>query len=91
MTKFYVAFSIHGTNGFTVVTREAESVEALGADFKVVQSRRGTYSPADGTKVVWDKLNKSDGRPHVNKAWVARRMNELVKAGWTKTQDLGQR
>lgn len=72
--KFYIAFSIHGTNSFTVATNElpwglgpGEGIHTVmahvranfGPDFDVVQSRRPGHKPErDGYKLTWSKLNR---------------------------------
>jgi len=86
--KYYLAFSVHGTNKFFVLTREAERVEDLGPGFRVVSSRRPLYNPqTDGFKVHWTGLTrKKDGQPYTNPVWIRRRLRELQNAGWTRVQ-----
>ena len=88
--KFYIAFSIHGTNQFTVATRQVDltsiehALNYLGQGFKVIPSRRPGYdSKRDGFKLSWTKLNRADGTPLQNKGWVTKRFNELKAQGWT--------
>lgn len=86
-TKVYIAFSIHGTNNFTVVTNTLD-VAKLPAGFTIARSRRPNYdAKKDGVKLNWSELNKADGTPHTNPSWVARRMNQLARMGWTVVRD----
>lgn len=81
--KFYVAFSIHGTNQFRVAVKSARSIEALGPDFRQAVSRRDNYNASrDGVKVHWNKLIRKDGTPLESKCWVSKRFNQLVALGW---------
>lgn len=94
MLKFYIAFSIHGTNKFKVATLELKdrsgSVDhltvatLLGGDFTLAKSRRPGYNAAkDGYKLHWSRLSRKDGTPLQDKGWVTKRFNQLVKMGWT--------
>ena len=82
--KFYVAFSVHGTNQFTVATINKPSISYLGAGFTAAESRRPDYDRGrDGIKVHWVGLNRKDGTPIRHPSWVAKRFNQLVRRGWT--------
>jgi len=103
--KFYIAFSIHGTNKFTVAEyytrnrpRNAETQtefvrRCLGAEFSPAKSRRNGHDEKnDGMKVQWSGLfAKSTGEPLRSPAWVARRFKELEAQGWKIVQDKGAR
>lgn len=90
--KFYIAFSVRGTNKFKVATKNAELLQDLGSGFTAAASRRRTYDAAnDGTKVHWNGLVRKDGTPIQDKGWVTKRFNQLQKAGWTLVQDKGHR
>lgn len=98
--KCYIAFSIHGTNKFTVATKEFKDYEAVGdfclcggpGSFMIGESRRPGYNKdKDGVKLLWSKLNRKDGKPLTDKGWVTRRFKELAKGGWTIVPDKGQR
>lgn len=83
--KFYLAFSIHGTAKFKVVTKEASNLEALGPGFTIVESRRPNYNPAtDGVKVHWDKMKRRDGQPIGSVSQMNLRFKQLREAGWTQ-------
>ena len=82
-TKVYVAFSIHGTNNFMVVTNVID-IAKLPTGFTIARSRRPNYdAKKDGVKLNWASLNKADGKPHTNRGWMTRRFNQLVRMGWT--------
>ncbi len=96
MTKYYIAFSIHGTNKFTVATKDIDlSISPLSLlaqhGFTVAQSRRFKTDPADGIKMHWSKLNRKDGTPLQDKGWVTRRFKQLVAQGWVLVKDKGER
>lgn len=93
--KFYIAFSIHGTNKFTVATcdKPAKSPilempdstikDLFGPEFSIARSRRPDYNiKTDGVKLHWSKLLRKDGTPIQDKGWVTKRFNQLVKRGW---------
>ena len=86
MIKFYIAFSIHGTNQFKVAEKQVLSEDSAHNplwDFAFAAATpRRTPRPDDGIKLHWSKLNKKDGTPHTDKGWVTKRFNELVKMGW---------
>lgn len=102
--KFYIAFSIHGTNKYKVAefyTRnrllKMENFPAfvkrcLGEDFIEISSRRKNYNiDEDGIKVSWIKLMTKAGKPMKSPAWVARRFKELESMGWKIVKDKHQR
>ena len=95
--KFYIAFSIHGTNNFKVaviekkvVLKETNSEQIaktvsrhFGPDFSVVTSRRPNYNESrDGIKLHWRGLQTKEGKPLKSASWVTRRFKELTKRGW---------
>lgn len=95
MLKFYIAFSIHGTNKFKVATYSIPNPQCFsglpdqiikdlfGSDFTLAKSRRPGYNAAkDGYKLHWSRLNRKDGTPLQDKGWVTKRFNQLVKMGW---------
>lgn len=86
--KFYIAFSIHGTNSFQVFTKTAASLESLGKDFKEQPSRRPGYQEStDGIKLHWKGFNSSKGKPLRSPFWVAKRKEALLNLGWKETKE----
>lgn len=89
VTKFYIAFSIHGTNSFIIATRESGDdffYPDLPDGFKIVASRRmGT--PPTGLKIHWDKLLREDGVPLASPSLIIRRFSELEKMGWKVSKE----
>lgn len=87
--KFYIAFSIAGTNKFTVATftvigTPEAALARLGPDFTTAQSRRPAYDvKTDGIKLHWNKLMRQDGTPIQDRGWVTKRFNQLKVKGWT--------
>lgn len=86
--KFYLAFSIHGTNKFRVFIKEAVSLKDLGPEFTHTLSRRANANPPDQQKVLWSRLNTKEGKPFENPSWVSRRLKELVAKGWKEVTPL---
>lgn len=86
--KYYIAFSVHGTNRFYVATKESSGpISALGEGFTPVPSRRADYDHSkDGVKLHWAKLCRKDGHPYTNRAWVVRRFKELEQQGWVRVR-----
>lgn len=96
MAKFYIAFSIHGTNRFSVAVKNTrhkqkkdESLSdfvkrALGDDFDAAESRRPSYNQStDGIKVTSTKLLTKTGAPFKTAKAVIKVFLELCAAGWT--------
>ncbi len=94
--KFYIAFSIHGTNKFTVATYSIPNKQRspglphqivkdlFGPAFTIAPSRRPNYDASkDGIKLHWNRLVRKDGTPIQNKGWVTKRFNQLNALGWT--------
>lgn len=81
--KFYIAFSIHGTNAFITATTEINDLKNLGSDFTEVKSRRPSYKSEDGVKLHWEQLLNQKGKPLRGPATVLQRFKELSKYGWT--------
>ena len=86
--KFYIAFSIHGTNTFiraSKVTTDYESTEdgllLEGVVYKKVMSRRQNV-PDDRTKLHHPLLNNKDGSPTRSKTKILQVFNQLQKQGW---------
>lgn len=86
-TKVYIAFSIHGTKNFKVVTNTLDLTK-LPKGFTLARSRRPNYDiTKDGAKLHWSELNKADGTPHTDPGWVSRRINQLIRMGWVLEKD----
>jgi len=96
MLKFYIAYSVAGTNRFTVATfhtrksqKAGETWDAFterlfGKGFKVARSRRPSYDhQKDGTKLHWEGFITLEGQPMKSRSWITRRFNELKERGWT--------
>lgn len=95
MAKFYIAFSIAGTNKFTVATkitnhkiRSGESLDdfvtrVFGGRFSYEASRRPNYNvQTDGIKITTSLLqNKKTGKPYVSPL--------AVRKAFLKLEDLG--
>lgn len=94
MKKFYIAYSIHGTNAFIVATLETKDyndiasipngVRVQNLYFTVAKSRMP--NPTD-TKLHWDQLNTLKGEPMKSPYHILRRFKILEKAGWTINKD----
>lgn len=92
MKKFYVAFSIHGTQAFAVATietkdfvttREGDTITINGRDFTPVKSRRPDYNPeVDGQKLHHQDLLTKEGKPLRSTPMIARFFNLLEAEGW---------
>lgn len=89
MQKYYIAFSIAGTNTFIIAKKEVpglpltpKALEAQG--FTIAQSRRPNYNAQrDGIKLHWDKLvSTKTKKPYTNPSWIIRRFAELQNLGW---------
>lgn len=89
--KFYLAFSIHGTNKFVTASIETDEykinqdgkvVEIGGLSFKKALSRRENYKETDGMKLHSDRLLGKTGEPLRSPPMVIRFFNELEKKGW---------
>lgn len=89
MQKYYIAFSIAGTNTFIIAKKEIPGLPRTKEDlavygFSVAQSRRPNYNPQrDGIKLHWDKLvSTKTKKPYTNPSWIIRRFAELQNLGW---------
>lgn len=89
-TRFYVAYSIHGTNSYYVAQRDIKGDEeyglaVLGSTFTKVLSRRPNHNPAvDGVKLHWSRMRTvRDNQLLVDPHVVEKRFLELERLGWT--------
>lgn len=87
--KYYIAFSIHGTNCFITATltptkyTHEQHMEMLGEDFKVAQSRRPDYNlEKDGYKLEWNKLLNKQGEPLRSPPAILNRFKILERMGF---------
>ena len=88
--KYYIAFSIHGTNTFITASCETpEDVKAMtgpmfeGLKMVIAQSRRPSYEPLkNGFKLHAEDLKRKDGKPLASPPMILRFFNELEKRGW---------
>lgn len=92
--KFYLAYSIHGTNCFITAKKEVnhikldvpgkESVEIkIGKfSFTTIKSRRPGYKLEDGIKLHSSRLLTKNGQPLKSPAMVVKFFNELAADGW---------
>jgi len=86
--KFYIAFSIHGTNTFLVATKEAKDIKALGNEFRAAASRRPNLTiEKDGQKITWNGLMTKSGEPHKSHIYVLGKFYELGRMGWEINQE----
>lgn len=81
--KYYIAFSIHGTNTFIVATnvmtdRRFATLEKAG--YRITASRR---KDAEGIKLTWRELSTKQGEPLRSAPHVLFKFKQLEKAGWT--------
>lgn len=88
MAKYYIAFSINGTDCFITATYESNAPEAaqmvsFGSRFKEAQSRRPGFDRSKGIKLHWDGLLTKEGKPLRSPQLVISRMKSLEKLGWT--------
>lgn len=92
--KFYIAFSIAGSNKFITANIETslptgcvysvgDVVSIANETFTVVHSRRPDYKPEDGTKLGWSALNTVKGEPLRSPPAVLNRFRILENMGWT--------
>lgn len=93
MKKFYIAFSIHGSNAFVTanietkdfgLTQDEQTVIIGGREFQKVKSRRPDYDPEkDGQKLQSAELKTQEGKPLRSPPMILRFFNQLEAEGWT--------
>ena len=96
MKKFYIAFSITGSNRFITATKETndfkEEKDKLGQTwftidgikFAEAQSRRWNYVPEKtGYKLQYRRLMNRNGLPLRHPGLIIARFKELERLGWT--------
>ena len=82
-SKYYIAFSIHGTNCFIVATKlqhEIKDIKAL--NMSEVKSRRSFAKINTDVKLNYEKLNNVNGKPTASKTKVLKIFKELENDGW---------
>ena len=86
--KFYIAFSIHGTNTFIRASKvntnfelNEDGILLEGVQYTKVMSRR-LNSSKDQTKLHHPLLNNKDGSPTRSKTKILQVFNQLQKQGW---------
>lgn len=86
--KFYIAFSVHGTNTFIRASKDTTDYESTedgllleGVVYKKVRSRLPN-APKDRTKLHHPLLNNKDGSPTRSKTKILQVFNQLQKQGW---------
>lgn len=89
--KFYIAFSIAGSNTFITATKETDDyvyvdngkyVKIDNILFETVKSRRPSYNSEDGVKLHYFELNTLSARPTRSAPMVMKHFNTLAKLGW---------
>lgn len=96
--KFYVAFSIHGTNQFITASvfthdftmREENGVKKVtvkGMVFTEARSRRFDYKKENGLKLHHDRLKTKEGKPSRSPPMVVKFFNELEAQGWVVVKE----
>lgn len=91
--KFYISFSIHGTNTFITASREEKDFENLlhaiaagggnTGEFSPIKSRRENYNPNIERKIHWTKLNRvKDNQPQTSPSHVIKLFKRLERQGW---------
>lgn len=88
--KYYIAFSINGTNCFITAERIIKSNIPLGNDVHIdgiryigVPSRRPKWTPNDGIKLFCEELCSKSGNPLRSPPAILKVFNKLEKNGWT--------
>lgn len=90
--KFYIAFSIRGSNAFVTATKETNDfkfthenhfVTIDGLCFGVAKSRRASYKPEDGVKLHYQALFTKAGEPLRAAPMVLKHFKALEALGWT--------
>ena len=86
--KFYIAFSVHGTNTFIRASKvntnfelNEDGILLEGVQYTKVMSRR-LNSSKDQTKLHHPLLNNKDGSPTRSKTKILQVFNQLQKQGW---------
>ena len=98
MKKFYIAFSIHGTNVFITAVVETDdyfyneeknTYQVLGDKYAILESRRPDYNvKTDGIKLGARGLNSVyKNIPLRCPRRIMKFFNHLEKAGWTVNKD----
>ena len=96
--KFYVAFSIHGTNQFITASvfthdfgmREENGVKKVivkGMLFTEATSRRFDYKKENGLKLHHDRLKTKEGKPLRSPPLIVKFFNELEDRGWSVVKE----
>lgn len=90
--KFYIAFSVHGTNSFITavmetkdfqLSKDKKKVKIGKREFDVAQSRRPDYDlKKDGYKLHAQDLLTKDSKPTRSVPMILRFFNNLAKEGW---------
>lgn len=92
--KFYLAYSIHGTNCFVTAKKEMNHIKInvgskapvevkIGAFyFTTAKSRRSDYKLEDGIKLHSSRLLTKNGQPLKSPAMIVKFFNELAADGW---------
>lgn len=89
--KYYIAFSIHGTNTFVTASininsnsdsSKSDLIQIGKFTFSKVHSRRSTYKPTDGIKLHSDRLLTKTGKPMKSHQLILKFFNELRDDGW---------
>lgn len=84
--KYYIAFSIHGTNTFIVATRTMTDsrLAILGqSGIRITPSRRSNVDLSEGIKLHWDGLFTAEREPLRSPPHVLAKFKLLEQDGWT--------
>lgn len=97
MQKFYIAFSIHGSNAFITATKETDKFilsedgkkfSIDGLEFNLGYSRDPNYNfQKQGYKLLSDRLLTKDRKPLRSHPMILKFFNELEDLGWEVTKD----
>lgn len=90
VSKFYIAFSIPGSNAFITASIDTQEYDQVGnvvtigdKQFTIAASRRPDYNRVkDGTKLYWDKLLSVEMKPLRSPPVIISRFKQLEQTGW---------
>lgn len=97
--RVYIAYSIEGSEVYTVAWKNILSPEELGLAFRFYPIHRlplyrydgvrsvfynvSRYEAVEGRRVIWNKLFTKKGKPLRSPALLLKNLKDLEKQGWT--------